>query len=466
MSRRDLEHRGVVSSVARLAAAGVRAVTAAGVLWTALIPASSVRAQAELVWTKPLPTALDDLALVEPFLAVDPTDPRHLVGAGMVVNAAGLSTVVVISRDGGRSWIVGRDAATGDRLFPDGDPVVAMSPDGTPYLSTLDDGFSVWRRGPADSVWLRQARVPGGTYDRQWIAFDRSDGPHHGRLYTAGKLWIQVMGHPAQDVAAFSWSDDGGATFRSPVLVLPDPAQGSLNIVGELQVLRDGSLLAPYHFIHWPYRSRPPENEPADALDGQIAVLRSTDGRYWEDPVRVGRLLKWGHGDQRRMFKSMMAGGLATGPAPGDQGVEMLHMVWLDIVQGALQVMAAHSSDGGRQWSAPVRVNQGGFRSNHSNPGVAVDGLGRVGVVWNDRRNYRGEECFTPYFAVSTDGGSTFAAEQPLTDGAVCPQGRWMNGGETQGIVGLPDGGFHLLWVGPGPRGDAPRLFSSRISVP
>jgi len=420
----------------------------------------------EVAWTEALPEELTGLSLVETWLSIDPRDPDHLVGAAMAVGApGGLQSVALSSRDGGRSWRVGRDAETGSILFPEGDPMTVLSPGGTGFLTTLHDGFTVWRAEEGDTLWSRAGRVPGNSYDRQWLAFDQSGGETHGRLYSGGKIWIEVLGSSAEDVAAFSWSDDEGERFRDPELVLPDPSRGSLNIVSQIQVLSDGTLVAPYHMIIWPSVSSPPAGSPPGLLDGEIAVIRSPDGRTWEGPVRVGPMRKWGHGDQVRMLKGLGAGGLAVGP--GTDGAERLHLVWLDILDGWLQVMTAHSADGGRSWSQPVRVSRGGLEANQGNPGIAVDGRGRVAVVWNDRRNDASERCFQPYVAVSLDGGRTFDEETAVSNAPVCPGGgRWMGGGDTQGIIGLPGGGFHLLWVGGAASPDRPfRLFSSRVLV-
>jgi hypothetical protein len=168
---------------------------------------------------------------------------------------------------------------------------------------------------------------------------------------------------------------------------------------------------------------------------------------------------QWGHGEQEGMLKGLGSGGLAAG-----HGV--VHAVWLDIVDGFLQVMVARSTDAGATWSAAWRVNRGGLASNHSNPGVAVDGLGNVGVIWNDRRDDPDDRCFRPYFSASRDRGETFEPEVALTGEPVCPpDGRWLNGGETQGLVGLPEGGFHAVWVGRGNGQGTSRLHSTRIRV-
>jgi len=442
---------GVVVAVAALATLG----TLGNVL-----AQRAIAPDVEIVWTVAVSQQPDGALMVEPLLAVDPTDAGHLVATSMAFTEEEAGTMVFSSRDGGRTWQAGREVGAASRVFPSVDPTLDFAPDGTPYLATLHDGFAVWKRGDNDTAWIRTGTVPGGSYDRQWLRFDRTGGEHHGRLYSAGKIPIQVTGSPAQDVAAFSWSDDGGATFRSPQLVLPDPTAGSLNIVSGLVVLEDGSLLAPYHFIHWPDAGIPEGESWAPRLmDGEIAVLRSRDGRQWEAPVRIGHMRKWGQGAQTGMVKGMHSGGLAVGGGS-------VHAVWSDILDGFLQVMAARSTDGGAIWGPAVRVNQGGLSSNHSNPGIAVDGRGNVGVLWNDRRDDPEDRCFRPYLAVSRDGGMTFASEVALAAEPLCPPaGRWMNGGETQGLVGLPEGGFHAVWVGRGDAQPTSRLYSTRILV-
>lgn len=154
---------------------------------------------------------------------------RRITSPRAMVPASG-GSVLYISSDAGRSWSRGTEAGTGVKVFPNLDPVIEFAPDGTPYFATLDSGFTIWRGEDGGRSWVRLGIVPGGTYDRQWIGFDASGGSHHGRLYTAGKVPIHVLGSRAQDVAAFSWSDDGGRSFRQPRLVLPDPAQGGLNV--------------------------------------------------------------------------------------------------------------------------------------------------------------------------------------------------------------------------------------------
>jgi hypothetical protein len=82
----------------------------------------------------------------------------------------------------------------------------AFSPDGTAYFSTLTHGFTVWRNDDRNLDWHRLGTVPGGAYDRQWLAFDHGNGPARGRLYTAGKIPIHILGSPAKTLNVLSTS--------------------------------------------------------------------------------------------------------------------------------------------------------------------------------------------------------------------------------------------------------------------
>jgi hypothetical protein len=144
-----------------------------------------------------------------------------------------------------------------------------------------------------------------------------------------------------------------------------------------------------------------------------------------------------------------------------------MYLTWMTEIDGFLQVLLASSSDGGRTWTEPTRVNDGGHNSNHSNPAIAVNSAGHVALTWNDRREDPADRCFRPHVSVSTNGARSFLPAVPLSATPVCPPaGRWLNGGDTQGLVALPDGSFQALWIAAGDRGStALQLWTSRISI-
>lgn len=393
---------------------------------------------------------------VESWLGVSPLDARHMVATVMVPDDGG--SLLYVSRDGGRTWRRAAEEGSGARTFAGMDPVVEFAPDGTPYFATLADGFTVWRGEDGGASWRRMGIVPGGTYDRQWLAIDASGGPRHGRIYTAGKVPIHVLDNQARDVAAFSWSDDRAETFRQARLVLPDPSEGALNVLTRMIALPDGALAASYQFFRWGQSSRD------GVLEGSLQLLVSGDSGSWEGPHTIGALRVYGNaGDESLMIKGLGGGQLAA--RPGDP--LRIHATWSTIVDGYLQIVLATSADGGRTWSEPVRVNDGGLASNHSNPMVAVNAAGHVAVSWNDRREDPEDRCFRPRVAVSIDGGDSFLPSAPLSATPACPPvGRWLNGGDTQGLVALPGGAFQAAWIGPAQEGEGTlQLWTSRVAV-
>jgi hypothetical protein len=78
-------------------------------------------------------------------------------------------------------------------------------------------------------------------------------------------------------------------------------------------------------------------------------------------------------------------------------------------------IVLTWSDDGGQTWSPKVRVNDDAPLNDQSFPNVAVDELGRVHVVWYDRR---GQDCagrVNTYWAMSVDGGASFGPNRALS---------------------------------------------------
>lgn len=88
-------------------------------------------------------------------------------------------------------------------------------------------------------------------------------------------------------------------------------------------------------------------------------------------------------------------------------------------------------------------------RRRFATPMVAVGGEGVVAVTWNDRRGEPDGRCFRHYVALSADLGRTFGPNRSVSDRRTCfrARSRWLNGGETQGLVALPDGSFRTVWT-------------------
>lgn len=383
---------------------------------------------------------------VETYLAVDPTDPENMIATALADTEDG--ALVYTTRDGGSGWTLVEDAP--GSVFPGGDPMVAFGGDGRAYLSTLASGFSVWRSDDGGQSWGDPAEVEG-TFDRQWVTASGSpdgDGP----VFAAARAGQQ----PESAVAVYV-SRDGGRTFTESLRRVPEEI---LNTVRDLEITRDGAVLVPYLVF---FR---PDERGQERVAGERRILLSRDGgETWEGPHRMGEQSVFTNAaDEDLMYKGLAAGGVAADESGGPHD-GTVYSTWIHVMDGHLQVVLARSRDGGRSWSDPVRVNREGDRSHHSTPQVAVGADGTVAVTWNDRRHDPADQCYHHYVAVSRDGGRTFDSERRVSERETCfPSGyRWQNGGETQGLVALPEGGFRVVWTGPGP--DAPRPWTARIRV-
>jgi len=428
--------------------------------WLALGWLAAAQGLAAAVGVRSLPPvqiSTDELGArhVESWLAVDPRDPQKLVAASLVFGERS-GVAVYASRDGGRSWRRAVHGPQRDRYFPGLDPAVSFAADGDAFLCTTADALSVWRSTDGGETWGAPTAVPGGSYDRPFLVSDNSHGPYRGRLYVAGKFPITVLGTPGADVMAISRSDDRAASFRFPRLILPPPASQVLHLVGNPITTAEGRLIVPYQTFAWP--------KPAGPLyRGDHWIIASDDGgRSFSEPRHVATFQTYGHPDEWRSMKGLSTAPIALDTSAGPRRGR-LYLAWLDAAGGRYQVFVAASADGGRTWSAPVRVNDDRTASNASNPALAVNEAGVVGVVWNDRRHDATDSCYQPFFAASLDGGGSFLPNLEIAKELTCPNGprypegdfdagnpahSFVNGGDTQGIVALPGGSFHLAWIG------------------
>lgn len=152
-----------------------------------------------------------------------------------------------------------------------------------------------------------------------------------------------------------------------------------------------------------------------------------------------------------------------------------LHVIWLDKEPqrdrppdpdlakyghshlSSMDLYYARSSDGGRSFSAPVRVNAQpglvwGFAV--SKPRIAVGRSGTVHVFYpaNEISSVNGKAVLTAHYTRSTDGGRSFEPPQRLHPFPNADLSEIIHGGFASahafGTMGLaPDGSVHAAWI-------------------
>ena len=380
----------------------------------------------------------------EPWIAASPDNPDFLIAvtqtggwsfpsASSAQSLATRANAAFISRDGGVSWE--RITLPGDETGAF-DPMVVPGPDGRMWILYTYVGanigvltpdrpqrifgtIKVWSTDDEGATWTGPAELRSPVPpDHPRIAADWSDGPHRGRLYV---VWNDVRDSFIRgDFQLFLHTlDDGGETVSEPKLLSTIP-DGKL-VATEPVVLSDGTLLVTFYQYFFPL---------TDARNAEMPffTMRSDDGgeTFTEPEVafRIGHH-SWPYA-QSEMTSAFTLPIVAWDRSGGTHG-DNVYVVWDQVSGGTSDVWLRRSTDGGRRWSDPLRINDndapapGSLLDDRMIPVVEVNRDGVVGVAWYDRRRDDTRRCWELFFASSSDGGETFGANVPVATAPSCP---------------------------------------------
>jgi len=279
------------------------------------------------------------------------------------------------------------------------DPVLGADSTGNFYylslLQTLLD--SMWRSTNGGMSWTNIAPAKGG--DKQWFTIARTNSPGHGFQYQS---WSS-SGNPF-GTRQFTRSTDGGFTWLNPVNIPNSPSWGTLDVdsTGNLFIgavnLNTGQI--------WCVRS-------TNAKDGSVTPSfdQSTKVNLGGDIIIGGAINPDGLAGQ--VFLAVNRSGTAT-----NNNIYMIASVLPDGASNGTDVMFARSTDGGRTFSTPVRVNDDPVNHNkwHWFGTLAVAPNGRIDSVWLDSRNAANNTDSQLFYSYSTDGGVTWAPNTAVSD--------------------------------------------------
>ncbi|HYU84701.1 MAG TPA: sialidase family protein, partial [Kribbellaceae bacterium] len=184
-------------------------------------------------------------------VAVDPTDPNHLVAGSndyfyRFNNSTGARQALVptgffTSFDGGASWVDGQIPMRSGNGAGDPSPAFGrrhgvalmaqlenVGGQGGPFVSQGD--VSVSRSTDGGRNWSQPVTVFQGQgagigpanqavfYDKEWLTVDNHpDSPHYGRAYVTTSRFLNAQqGAYAESPIYLSWSDDGGRSWSEP----------------------------------------------------------------------------------------------------------------------------------------------------------------------------------------------------------------------------------------------------------
>jgi hypothetical protein len=348
---------------------------------------------------------------VEPRVAVDPTNPAHIVGVWQQdrwSNGGAQGIVAGVSFDAGLHWsegvIPGLTVCSGGTFQRASDPWVSIGPTGTVFVSslavnldatgqTLNSSILVSRSTNGGITWGPPTTVitdgPNYMDDKESITAD----PTNSNLVYA--VWDRIkIGNSFNfgGQALFARSTDGGQSWKPASVILQSPTQAS-NIDNQILVLPDGTLIDAL------VENSSLANFSFPALD----ILRSKDGgKDWTRPI-VGPQLNIPDLLDPDTIQPFLRAGQALPELATDPNSGNLYAAWPDIsffgsVPGFPSpfdisgIDFSMSSDGGFTWSTPIIVNQtptnlaNALDSQAFNPDIAVGANGIVAVSYSDFR--------------------------------------------------------------------------------
>ncbi len=374
-------------------------------------------------------------AEVEPFVAANPTNTKNIIGVWQQdrwSDGGAHGLVAGFSFDGGKSWketpLPFSACAGGLGYERASDPWVSIGPDGTAYTVSISfneannnnavaaavstDGGKTWTNlaviiadnqpnfqffNDKESVTANPT-IPGVAY----VVWDRLQSPNgnpraefHTRAFTGP--------------AMFAETTNGGLTWSSPRVIVNTHSEQQT--IGNVIVVdpTTGTLYDFFDLI----------SSPVNITPFHVAFIKSTDGgATWTEPQIIA--------DLRTVFVSDPNTGqpIRTGdiiPEPAiDPSTGQLYVVWQDsrFSGGHFdEVALSTSTDGGADWSSPIRVNTPTGRPAFT-PSITVNSAGVVGVSYYDFRNLGAQTTSLPtdyWFTTSANFGTSFGGEVHIT---------------------------------------------------
>ncbi len=346
-------------------------------------------------------------AAVEPSVAVDPTNSRHLIGVWQQnrwSNGAADGVLTAVSNDGGVTWtntFAAFSQCTGGTFARASDPWVTFSPDGTAFqialvtdASVVPQGIFVSRSSDGGLSWSSPVTVSQDNFgdDKETITADPNNS---GYVYAVWD-WTNLG---SATISAFSRSTNAGASW-SPEQTLYYPGPGGYAVDNQIVVLPDGTLVNVFVF------------GSAITDTTYVAVLRSSNqGDSWAGPYFVSIEDVIGVVDARTQAGIRTGFGIPSSAVDPESGA--IYVTWEDARFSGNQregVALSKSVDGGITWSAPVQVNQVP-EVQAFNPTVAVGAGGAVAITYYDFRQATRDLSTLPtnyWQIVSSDGGATW----------------------------------------------------------
>jgi hypothetical protein len=265
------------------------------------------------------------------------------------------------------------------------------------YLSLLQNFFDdLWRSLNGGQSWTNIAAADGG--DKQWFTIDNTNSSGHGFQYQSWSTDGNNYGG-----RQFSRSTDGGFTWMEPINIPNSPAWGTLDVDSNGNLFIGGVNLNTSRI--WCVRSTNAKNGGVVPTFDQSAAVNLGGNIVSSEPINPEGLVG-------QVFVAVDRSGTST-----NNNVYMLASVQPTGFTTGSDIMFVRSTDGGRTFSAPRRINDDPV--NHAKwhwfGALSVAPNGRIDVVWYDTRN-AANNISQLFYSYSADGGHTWSRNVAISN--------------------------------------------------
>jgi len=362
----------------------------------------------------------------ETTVAVDPTNPKHLLSASNDLTGS-LTTHVYESTDGGMTWSLVNTGISGFCY----DPWLDFNAAGDAFFSYECSNESIAYRLHGQTQW-HLAVLPAGSFpDRDMVVVDRSNSSTF-----KNSVYVGYDDNGNNNAAHLMYSRDGfGNWVQSPKI-----NDTSSTIGVNAAVAADGTVYATWE----------------DYSLKHLVVDKSTNGGA-----------TWGTDHIVTTFRLNTGSFFIFIPPQPHRGV--LPMPFTDVAQsgpfaGRLYVSyfdlptsgtgtncyIRYSDNGGSTWSPEIQVNDGRAGAYCFHTALSVAPNGNVAMSFYDTRKDTLNHQTNRYFSFSTDGGQTWSANKKITLAPSDESGPTANAndyGDYQGMDVGPTNKTGLIWT-------------------
>jgi hypothetical protein len=328
----------------------------------------------------------------EPSICVDPTNPNKMSIGWRQFNSVTSNfrqAGWAYTNNGGTTWTF--PGVLENNVFRS-DPVLNANSIGRFfYLSLLATFFDdMWRSLNGGVSWANIAPARGG--DKEWFTIDNTNSTGHGFQY---QCWSTEGNNYGS--RQFTRSTNGGLIWMDPINIPNSPAWGTLDVDSNGNLFIGGVNLATGGI--WCVRSTNAKNGAILPTFDQSTAVNLGGNIVAGEPINPEGLVG-------QVFLAVDRSGTST-----NNNVYMLASVQPARFTDGSDVMFARSTDGGRTFGAPHRINDDPVNHLkwHWFGALSVAPNGRIDVVWFDTRNAPNNTDSQLFYSYSIDGGNTWS---------------------------------------------------------